>query len=112
MRAHPVGLGEMTEELGFYSRTLTADGSGGATAAWTLYATVWAHVRPLTGGERLAAMRTEAKGMFLIVMRNRDDVKEADSISWGELELNIRFIRARGPRDLYMELEAELGARK
>lgn len=111
MRAHPVHIGELTEFVELRSRTLTADGTGGSTAVWAKYADVWAHIRPLTGVEREGAMRTESIGKYLVVLRNRSDVKEADVVRWGSRDMNVIFIRARGPRDLYVELETELGTR-
>lgn len=110
MRKHPIHIGEMTEEIELHSIALTADGYGGATSTQTKYATVWAHIRPASGGEREEAMRLEGKGSFRIVIRNRSDVKERDVVKWGERYLNIRFIHARGNRDLYMEMDAEMGA--
>jgi SPP1 family predicted phage head-tail adaptor len=109
VRAHPIHVGEMTEQIELHSLTSTADGMGGSTHAWAKYADEWAHIRPLSGNERVGAMRTEGTAKHLIIIRNRDDVRDTHKIVWGSRELNIRFIRARGPRDLYLELEAELG---
>jgi SPP1 family predicted phage head-tail adaptor len=111
MRAHPIHVGEMTELIELHSLTSTSDGMGGSTQAWAKYADVWAHIRPLSGSEREGAMRTEGTAKHLIVIRNRDDVRDTHKIVWGARELNIRFIRSRGPRDLYLELEAEVGVR-
>ena len=110
MRENPVHLGELTEQVSLRSQTPTDDGAGGATVVWADYATVFAHIRPLSGAEREAAQRTAATGMFLVVIRNRDDVKENHVVRWGTRDLNVRFVRARGPRDLFLEVECELGA--
>jgi SPP1 family predicted phage head-tail adaptor len=101
----------MTEQIELHSVTSTLDGMGGSTRAWAKYADEWAHIRPLTGVEREGAMRTEGTSKYLVVIRNRTDVKDTDKIVWGSRELNIRFPRARGPRDLYLEIEAEVGVR-
>lgn len=111
MRKHPIHMGEMTELIELHSLTHTADGMGGATRAWTKYADVWAHIRPLTGSEKQDADRIEGISKFLVVIRNRDDVRDTHKIVWGARELNVRFIHARGPRELYLEIEAELGVR-
>jgi SPP1 family predicted phage head-tail adaptor len=111
VRAHPIHVGEMTEQIELHSVTSTLDGMGGSTRAWAKYADEWAHIRPLTGVEREGAMRTEGTSKYLVVIRNRTDVKDTDKIVWGSRELNIRFPRARGPRDLYLEIEAEVGVR-
>ena len=111
MRKHPVHLGELTEPIELHSLTSTGDGMGGATAAWAKYADVWAHIRPLAGGESQGAARTEGTSKYLVVIRNRDDVRDTHKIVWNGRELNIRFPRARGTRDLYLEIEAEVGVR-
>ena len=109
MRKHPVHPGELTERITLHRRTLTDDGAGGATEVLTQYAAVWAHVRPLSGDERQAAGRTGASRSYLIVLRRLGDVREKDIARWGGRDLNIRFIRGRGARELYLELEAEAG---
>jgi SPP1 family predicted phage head-tail adaptor len=112
VRKHPVHLGELTEPIELHSLTSTGDGMGGSTRAWVKFADVFAHVRPLRGQERQGADRTEAISGFLVVIRHRDDIKESDSIRWQGRDLNVRFIHRRGPRELYLELECELGVRK
>ena len=111
MRKHPVHLGELTEPVELHSFTSASDGSGGSTAAWAKYADVWAHVRPLSGAERQAAQRTEAQGVYLFVIRSRTDVREKHKVVWEGRGLDIEFVRARGPRDLYLEFEAKIGVR-
>lgn len=112
MRANPIHIGEMTELIQLHHVTRTTDGAGGSTRTWTQYAEVWAHIRPLSGGERFGGSdRTEGQANYLIVIRHRNDVVDTDKITWAGRELNIRFPRARGPRDLYLEIEAEVGAR-
>lgn len=111
MRAHPIHVGEMTELIELHHVTRTTDGTGGSTRTWTKYADVWSHIRPLTGGENQGADRIEGTAKYLVVIRNRTDVVDTDKIVWGARELNIRFPRERGPRDLYLEIEAEVGAR-
>ena len=110
MRKNAADTGELTEQVTLRSQTPTDDGAGGQTVAWADYATVFARIRPLSGNERQAAQRTAAAGMFLVVIRNRDDVKENHVVRWGARDLNVRFVRARGPRDLFLEIECELGA--
>ena len=111
MRKAPVALGELTEVVALGRKTLTSDGAGGATTADDLYAPeVWAHVRPMDGREMQHAERTEAAGMFLVTVRNRDDVQVDDFVRWNGIDLNVRFPRLRGPREHMLELECEIGA--
>lgn len=111
MRNVEVSLGELTELVSLGRKTMTGDGAGGATTADSIYAAdVFAHIRPMSGRESQAGERTEATGMFLVVLRNRDDVKPGDFVRWNGADLNVRFPRARGPREHMLELECERGA--
>lgn len=103
-------IGELDQRIALQRRTRTRDDAGGATTTWTTYATVWALVRPLSGRERERLMREEATANYLVVIRERDDVLPSDRIQWRSRELNIRFIKSRGARAMYLEIEAELGA--
>jgi len=84
-------------------------GGGQLEDVWQEVTRVYAHVRPLTGRERMAADRTESTGGYLVVVRARTDLTEADKLVWYDRELNIRFLPATGPRDLYRAIECELG---
>jgi SPP1 family predicted phage head-tail adaptor len=103
-------IGELSERLGLERKTRTPDGAGGASVAWTEYAEVWALVRPMSGRERAHAAREEANALYLVVIRYRDDVLDADRLAWRGRHLNIRFRKDRGPRPLWLEFEAEMGA--
>jgi SPP1 family predicted phage head-tail adaptor len=105
-------LGELDERVTLVSKAETLDGIGGVTTAETVYASVWAHVRALPRGQGEARQsdRVEAAGLYLVAIRNRSDVTEKHLVRWRSRDLNIRFVRSRGPRDLYLELECELGA--
>jgi SPP1 family predicted phage head-tail adaptor len=105
-------IGELDQRISLVSKAETLDGIGGVTTAETIYATVWAHVRamPRGQGEARQSDRVEASGLYVVAIRNRSDVTEKDLVRWRSRDLNIRFIRIRGPRDLYLEMECELGA--
>ena len=102
--------GQLDQRIQLQSKTRTADGVGGATTAWATYATVWAHIRPLSGRERENAMRTEGKADYLVVLRYRSDITETHRILWRGRYLNIRFPKNMGPRTAWLEIEAEQGA--
>ena len=46
-------IGAMRERFTLEQAIRTADGGGGATVAWETVVELWAHVRPITGDERL-----------------------------------------------------------
>jgi SPP1 family predicted phage head-tail adaptor len=102
--------GDLRERVSLVRKTLTDDGSGGATASESTYATVWAEVRPMSGREREQAMRQEATSNYLVRIRHRTDVVEGDIVRWGSRDLNVRFVRNAGAKPQYLDIEAELGA--
>lgn len=101
--------GELSQRVTFKRKAQTTDEYGTVSEALTDVATVWAHVRPMSGRERVQAQQVEANANYLVVVRNRDDLTEADVIVWRGQNLNIRFIKDRGPRAMYLEIEAERG---
>lgn len=103
--------GEMTERIQLQRKARVRDGAGGATGSYQTYDTVWARMRPMRGGEKVAAQRQEGKVLYEVVVRNREDVREEDRILWEERGLNIRFVPPTSSREQFLVIEAELGAR-
>ena len=60
----------------------TPDGAGGATQTWQDVATVRAFVKPISGGERLQAMRLESDVTTRIFARYGLDVDAEDRITY------------------------------
>lgn len=101
--------GELTERVTFKREVRVDDGMGGSRSEWQDIATRWALVRPMSGRERLAADKVEANANYLIVVRAPCDVQENDIAVWKDRELNVRFVKRRGTRALFLEIEAEMG---
>lgn len=101
-------IGKLDQRVSLQSKTLTDDGAGGASETWTEYAEVWAQVRPMTGREREIAMRNEAHANYVVTIRHRT-VSPLDRILWRGRYLNIRFVKEAGPRNQYLDIEAEMG---
>ena len=49
-----MNIGTLSERFTLEAPVRTADGGGGAGIAWETVAELWAHVRPISGDERLA----------------------------------------------------------
>lgn len=106
----PYRTGELDQQVDLRRRALTTDAGGGATEAWTPYASgVWALVRPKTGREQEQAMRRSASADYLVVLHWRDDVREDDVVRWDGRDLNVLFVRRRGERALFLELDCASG---
>lgn len=104
---------EMDQRITLQVPTLTSDGGGGQTATWgNIPSTpvVWARVRPLRGDEDMEDGRMDAVGLTEFTIRNRTDITERMRIVWQSENYNIRRIFRRGPRPLYVTIEAERGA--
>jgi SPP1 family predicted phage head-tail adaptor len=102
--------GDLDQRITLRHASLAADGHGGAVNTPTAYATVWASVKPMSGRERDKAESTEATSNYVVTVRMRDDVVEGDTIVWRGRILNVRFVRDKGPRGPWLEIEAEKGA--
>lgn len=106
----PYGAGELTERVTLRRYTETKNAYGTLSHTPSTVATVWALVRPLSGSERDRAQQTEERANYLVVIRYRSDLTEKDYIVWRGSEMNIRFLKDRGPRARFLEIEAELNA--
>lgn len=102
--------GMLDKRITFRRKTSVKDGLGGAVTTYADYKPAWAHIRPLSGREREQAQRAEGVRLYLVVVRNRDDLLDDDVIRWRGRDMNIRFIRNKGPRTAWLEIEAETGA--
>lgn len=106
-------IGKLDQRITFQARTEASDGAGGTTSTWGDFdtvPTVWAAVRPLTGGETVADGSFNASGMWEFTIRNRSDVSEKDRIQWQSENYNIRQVNRQGGREMYLVIVAERGA--
>ncbi len=67
--------GMLRTSVALQSQTRTADGQGGYSLSWTTYATVQAHVKQSSGGERSESERLTATSTLRCVVRYRSDVE-------------------------------------
>lgn len=102
--------GEMDQLIDIERETIAADGAGGGVSTWKKVQTgLWAHARPQTAREKQAHNTVEAHAMYLFVVRQEADVAENDRIVWDGDYYNVRGIKTRGGRNLYVQIEAERG---
>lgn len=101
--------GEMDKRISIIRETRTDDGLGGVTVTESTVDTVWAHARPMNGNEQDIHDRVNGQALYLFVIRYRSDILESDSIQWEGVKYNIRFLKSKGPRNLYLEIDAERG---
>lgn len=78
-------IGQMRHRIQLQSRVNLSNNYGERVpGAWTTYATVWARVEPLGGGEGLQAGRTVEERSYRITIRHRDDVQGDHTILLGD----------------------------
>lgn len=99
---------ELDQRVSFSRKVRTPDGAGGYTSTLVEIATVWAHVRPMSGREREHSMTLNAQSNYLIVIRNRDDIDETAVAVWKGVTFNLRFAKTEA-RSRWLPLEAERG---
>lgn len=90
-------------------RAETPDGMGGATIDWPLLSDLWANIRPMRGGEKFFAQQITPGSAYVVTIRTRLDILEADVIDTPLGRMDLKFIR-RTPREPFTELECELEA--
>lgn len=105
--------GELTERVTIRRVTETKNDYGTLVESPTDFGPYWCRVRPMTGRERDHAQQTESTANYLFVFRygvhTEHTITERDTLVWRGVEHNIRFIKDRGPRAQFLEIEAERG---
>jgi len=106
-------LGRLRHHAGRRDREHEPDGCGGEDgdpwAAPSVVATVWGAVAPLSGAERLSAMRLEGQVTHKITIRYRSGVDSDMRIVMGGRSFNIRAVMDVGERRRYLELLCQEG---
>jgi SPP1 family predicted phage head-tail adaptor len=70
-------VGAMRERFTLQQPVRTPDGGGGASVAWETVTELWAHVRPITGDERLVHDQLAGRLTHEVWIRHRAGVVPA-----------------------------------
>jgi SPP1 family predicted phage head-tail adaptor len=70
-------IGSLRERLALEQPVRTSDGGGGASISWQPVAELWAHVRPITGDERLEHDQLAGRLTHQVWVRHRPEVAPA-----------------------------------
>lgn len=103
--------GELDQRIAFQEKISTPDGIGGSTFTWATITDgdAWALARPKSGREVTEFDRVNAEATYLFVVRNRQDVTDANRILWDGVPYNIRIRKQPKTRALYLEIDGERG---
>lgn len=72
----------MTERVTIQQNTTSADTHGAKRSSWSTLATVWAHVRPLSGNELVRAQAVASHMRYLVTAYYRADVTQTMRMLW------------------------------
>ena len=67
-------IGQLRKQIAIQAETQTPDGAGGYALAWTVLATVWADIEPVSGNKIFAAQHLEGHVTHKITTRYRSDM--------------------------------------
>jgi SPP1 family predicted phage head-tail adaptor len=91
-------IGAMRERLTLEQPVRTPDGAGGATVAWQPVTEVWAHVRPISGDERLRHDQVAGRLTHEVWIRHRTGIAPAMRFTQGARIYEIVAILELGRR--------------
>jgi len=102
-----VSIGELRHRLGLQAPLAEDDGGGGVTRTWALVAEVWGAVRPLSGGESVAADGLHGSVSHEIWIRYRPGVVPEMRFALGARLFDIRSVIDSGERRRFLRCLAE-----
>lgn len=101
--------GKLRNVIDIERETETSLPGGGASVAWNVIASPRAYMKPMSGGERLQAMRLEASVTQRIFIRYRSDIKTSDRINYKGRLMQIRALINLEERNKWLEIYADEG---
>lgn len=106
-----VSAGMLREPVTFERSAKVSDGAGGFTETWGAIsgASTRAYVKAMSGSERWASDRTEARSSWRIVVRYFSGLLESDRVVIRGRSYNIRFVNNVELRDRWLEIDLALG---
>lgn len=109
MKCCDLTAGKLRSTINVQREQSVSDGAGGSTITWSTIATPRAYIKPMSGGERMQAMRLEANVTHRIFIRYRDDLKTSDRIEYKGRLMQIRALINLEERNRWIEIYADEG---
>ncbi|UOF79256.1 head tail joining protein [Caudoviricetes sp.] len=79
----------MRERVAAYSQSQTVNAAGEITSGWSLIATIWARVEPLSASQIVLANRDDAQRIYKMVIRYRTDITTNSRIIWRNRKFDV-----------------------
>lgn len=109
MKCCDLTAGKLRHQITIEREQSVSDGGGGSTITWSTVATPRAFIKPMSGGERLQAMRLESTVTHRIFIRYRDDLLTSDRINFNGRLMQIRALINLEERNRWIEIYADEG---
>jgi len=100
-------IGDLRHRITIESLTLAGDGQGGSSETWATFATVWASVEPVKGGERFFSEQIQYQRTHKIIIRHLTGINSTMRISFDGRTFQIKAIRRADERKFFMLIDAE-----
>lgn len=100
-------IGQLRQRLALERLVRIADGAGGFTESWAVEATLWGRLRPLQGGEAVAAGRLSGRHMHEITIRYRVGVDPSMRFRMGARVFEIVSLENIGERGRWLRALCE-----
>jgi len=109
MKCCDLTAGMLRNQMEVQRVTNSADGMGGYTKSWAKVQDAWFHLKPLSGGERMQAMRIESTISHRAHCRASVDVETRDRLSYDGRVFNVKAVLDLEERGKWYELDLEEG---
>ena len=102
--------GELDQKLQVLRLVKVEDEGGGFETEETVFIpSLWAKIKPNSGGENYEYDRVNDVETVTFVIRYREDILSTDVIVWRGTKFNIRLIPSVNFRSTWLEITAEKG---
>jgi SPP1 family predicted phage head-tail adaptor len=109
MKCCDLTAGMLNRKIDFQRQVTAPTASGGETVVWSSYATAWAHIKPMTGSEKIKFDRLGFEQMMKVVIRFRPDLTTLDKVVYRGNQYQIRSIVNIEEADQWLEIMMEKG---
>jgi SPP1 family predicted phage head-tail adaptor len=77
-----MNIGKLRNKVELQNYTTSADSVGQPTKTWTTFATVWAHIKPMSGREVITAEQPIGETTHTITIRYNSSIDESSRIRY------------------------------
>ena len=109
MKCCDLTSGKLRHQILIERETPTPDGAGGSSVVWSTVVSTRAFIKPISGGERLQALRVESDVTQRVFIRYRSGLLPSDRINYGGRLMEIKAILNLEEQNKWFEIYATEG---